>query len=60
MSIRQILMETNEKNIMKALNNIMSSMHKVAVTYITVVSQTLPTVTPAAKLDSNSLTKTKN
>jgi len=33
MSIRQILMEINEINIMKALNNIMSSMYKIAVTY---------------------------
>jgi len=60
MSIRQILMEINEINIMKALNNIMSSMYKIAVTYRTVMSQTLPTVTSAAKFDSNSLTKTKN
>ena len=45
---------------MKALNNITSYMHKIAVTYRTVMYQTLPTVTSAAKLDSNGLTKTKN
>ena len=41
-------MEINEKYIMKALNNIMSCMHKITVTYRTVMSQTLPTVTSAA------------
>jgi hypothetical protein len=47
-SIWQILMEINAKNIKKKLNNIMSSMHKITITYRTVMSQTLPTVTSAA------------
>jgi hypothetical protein len=48
-------MEINAKNITKALNNIMYSMHKITVTYRTVMSQTLPTVTSAA-IDLQSVT----
>jgi predicted transcriptional regulator len=48
-------MEINDKNITKALNNIMSSMYNITVTYRTVMSQSLPTVTSAA-IDLQSVT----